>query len=753
MSSAGPGLNGSGLAASIARPRSWRPRTASDDWRTSLLLLVALLAILPGLHVILTGTDWLIQLGFVALLVLGAGAVTRLLTARRWIPPLVAAAATLAAFTAVFTPTTAFLAVIPTGGSFARFSAILEQAGVSINDQTLPAQADLGITLVMCIGVAAVAFVADIIAIPLGAPALAGIPLLVLLAAPAWIDPGSSDPVTFILAILAYLLLLRVGSRPGQAPVSIGLGAAIVVVTIVLTLVLPSAESNSDAGNGTGFGTGVNPVLSLGNNLRQGTNRTVLTYTTSHAVGEYLRMVSVSDFTGSNWQPDATPAIRANTLDRIGPPPGLTTSIARDVDTTTVTVGQLTSSLLPLPYPATKVTGLSGAWYWSAPGLSVASPDRTTANQKYTVTDLAVEPTPDQLLAAGTTVPSGLGRYLQVPSDLPPIVAATAKKVVGTAPTNYEKALLLQAYFHDGDFTYSETAPVDDGYDGTGGQVIATFLLDKAGYCIHFAAAMAVMARTLGIPARISVGFLPGQMVSATRSDATFDVSTHDLHAWPELYFAGIGWTRFEPTVSKGFVPSYADSADPAVPAASASDNPLPKGSDATSAPVVAPTVAPTSRSVASTSGTVSNGTGSWLVLVLIVVAIALLGLAPGIVRSAQRALRIRRLGETRHRARSPALLGWREVLQTSMDVGRPIADTLTPREAAVALGVADSLALERMLNALERERFARDPRVYPVAGTDTRGLVAAVFATVKTRQRVVAVLFPASLWGRFTRR
>ncbi|MES2170183.1 MAG: DUF3488 and transglutaminase-like domain-containing protein [Actinomycetota bacterium] len=734
------------LRVSIARPRTWRPRVASDDWRTSLLLFVALLVTLSGLHVILNGTDWLIQMGFVCLLVLGAAAATRLITARPWIPPVVSVVATLVALTAVFAPATAFAAIIPTGDTVTQFSKLLADAGVSINEQSIPAQVDLGITFVMCIGIASAALAADILAIGFGAPALAGIPLLVLLAAPAFIDPGSSDPLVFILSALAYLLLLRVGSRSGQARLSLGLGAAIIALTIVLAVVLPSTRDS--ANDGTGFGNGVNPVLSLGNDLRQGSDRTVLSYETSAGVGEYLRLVSVSDFEGSDWQPDASSTNRANTVDRIAAAPGLTSAIARTADTTTVKVGPLTSSWLPLPYPSTKVTGLTGSWYWSSEGHSVTSQDRTTAGQKYTVSDIAVDPTPEQLLAAGNSVPAGLGRYLQVPKGTPAIIAATAKKIVGTAPTNYEKALLLQSFFHDGLFSYSETAPVDQGYDGTGGDVIAKFLQAKSGYCIHFASAMAMMARTLGIPARISVGFLPGQEVTATREGGTFDITTHDLHAWPELYFAGIGWTRFEPTVSRGVVPDYADPSAADVPAASATDNPLPTGGAVPSVPAEAPTTAPSSTALATGTRSTSGGIGFTLWLLLVVLVIAVLALVPGGLRSVQRARRIRGLAS----ARSPALVGWREVLQTSLDVGHPIADTLTPREAAVALGVGERPSLERMLDALERERFAKDPRAYAGAADDARDLVAAVFATVKPRARTVAALFPASVWGRIIR-
>ena len=57
---------------------------------------------------------------------------------------------------------------------------------------------------------------------------------------------------------------------------------------------------------------------------------------------------------------------------------------------------------------------------------------------------------------------------------------------------------------------------------------------------------MALMARILGIPARVGIGFLPGQ----AGKDGEYIVRMHDMHAWPELYFQGVGWVRFEPTPS-----------------------------------------------------------------------------------------------------------------------------------------------------------------------------------------------------------
>ena len=90
------------------------------------------------------------------------------------------------------------------------------------------------------------------------------------------------------------------------------------------------------------------------------------------------------------------------------------------------------------------------------------------------------------------------------------------------------------------DFTYS-TEPLP----GSGYRALENFLLrDRRGYCEQFAASMAMMAREVGIPSRVAVGFLPGERVE----DNTWEVSIRDMHAWPELYFAGYGWVRFEPT-------------------------------------------------------------------------------------------------------------------------------------------------------------------------------------------------------------
>ena len=98
--------------------------------------------------------------------------------------------------------------------------------------------------------------------------------------------------------------------------------------------------------------------------------------------------------------------------------------------------------------------------------------------------------------------------------------------------------------------------------DSTGVESVAAFLQQRAGYCVHFASTMAVLARDLGIPARVAVGFTAGE----EQKDGSHVVKTHDAHAWPELYFGGVGWVAFEPTPAGARTPTPGFSVGAGVP-------------------------------------------------------------------------------------------------------------------------------------------------------------------------------------------
>ena len=142
--------------------------------------------------------------------------------------------------------------------------------------------------------------------------------------------------------------------------------------------------------------------------------------------------------------------------------------------------------------------------------------------------------------------------YLEVPANSPSEIRSLAAAVTGDEETRFRKARALQQWFReDGGFEYSDRAIDDD--PGS-----LTAFLDESGrvgYCEQFAASMAIMARIIGIPARVAVGFLNSEPAGPNQ----YEFSAHDLHAWPELYFPGAGWVRFEPTpgARAETVPSY----------------------------------------------------------------------------------------------------------------------------------------------------------------------------------------------------
>jgi len=146
----------------------------------------------------------------------------------------------------------------------------------------------------------------------------------------------------------------------------------------------------------------------------------------------------------------------------------------------------------------------------------------------------------DQLRRASTDYPAPIRMiYLRVP-ELDPRVAELARQVAASATNHYDRARAIETYLRSS-FTYSLDPPAIDPANPIG-----SFLFQsKTGYCEYFAAAMAVMLRTLGIPSRLVNGFQTG---TYNRVGKDFVVRARDAHSWVEVYFPDYGWTAFDPT-------------------------------------------------------------------------------------------------------------------------------------------------------------------------------------------------------------
>lgn len=151
----------------------------------------------------------------------------------------------------------------------------------------------------------------------------------------------------------------------------------------------------------------------------------------------------------------------------------------------------------------------------------------------------------NQLRAASTAYPAWIGPYLQLPADLPRSIAAKAQDVTAAAPTAFDKAVALEQYLR--------TFPVDTEIAAAPPRKdsVEYFLFDaKRGYFDYHASAMVVMLRTLGIPARLAVGYVLRQEDRVPGTNV-YQVSEDNAFAWPEVYFPGLGWIEFNPTPSE----------------------------------------------------------------------------------------------------------------------------------------------------------------------------------------------------------
>lgn len=161
--------------------------------------------------------------------------------------------------------------------------------------------------------------------------------------------------------------------------------------------------------------------------------------------------------------------------------------------------------------------------------------------EKYTVRVLVADKSPSVLSAAGVDYPEEItDAYLQLPQDLPDRITTLSEDITANATTPYEKVLAIDKYLSR--LPYSlEVEELPEGSDA-----VSDFLFtQKKGFCLHFASAMAVMLRSVEVPSRLVVGYLPGD---PGKEKDTYYLRDKHYHAWTQVYFPDYGWIDFEPT-------------------------------------------------------------------------------------------------------------------------------------------------------------------------------------------------------------
>lgn len=692
--------------------------------------------------------------------------------------------------------------LLPVGGTAAEIWQALETSvrtarlyAAPIGDEVPP------VWPLLLVAGAAVLVLVDTLACTLGKVAASGLGLLAVYALPSGVLDGGPDVMSFLGAAVGFLVLLHLDSRdhllrwgrtvgPDQDVPWRGnplgeamragagrIGVAATALALVVPTFLPTVGVNVlDLGSGTGDGDIRirKPIADMRRDLERGEDVPLVRVRTDDPDPSYLRISVLNRYTGDEWSSGDRDVARDSRADGTVPlPRGLSddvplTTYAYDV----AVAGDFDSTWLPTQYPVSAVDA-PGDWRFDPATMDflAADDDLDTRGIDYTMTAVDPDFGTNRAFFGNHRTGDVSEEVLHVPGTVPPIVRNLARDVTSGATSDYERALLLQRWFRqDGGFTYDlRKAP-----EGTGNQTLEGFLArnGRVGYCEQFASAMAVMARVLDIPARVAVGFLEPDPLG----DDTWEYSSHDLHAWPELYFAGSGWVRFEPTPSGRVadVPAYTR-----VAVAGGSDDPRGGPSGATSATsgataTTAPSGGPNRRpEIDRDPGTLADAdegglptpvlVGGVVLLVLLLAGAAALG-GPTTVRARGRRTRF---------AGSPDDV-WREVRSTAVDLGLAWPAGRSPREAGAFL--LDHLAaptdrpaerprtgaeaapeaadaLERLVLAVERSRYARPGGVATLERTavaeDGALVVAALEAGVTPRARRRARWVPLSVWRR----
>ena len=684
--------------------------------------------------------------------------------------PIVQAVALFAVLVARFT-TDPPLGFVPTSDAMAALREVLATGMGEVNRYAPPVPVSSAVTAVTAIGLGCVAIVVFVLQVNLRMPVAAGLALISVYVVPALVLDEGAPWWAFAAVAAGWMLLLisdeRVGlvgwgrvlrrteggaatsAASGLSSAALRLGGIAVVTAVALPILVPSLTDAVLGRHPTGFGSGegtgnapdqvgLNPFVSLRRDLLEQPDAVVLRYTTTTAAPSYLRAVVLEQYVGEKWLPRALdPATATRVTDGTALQVAIGTGVATTRQTYDLTADRLVNPYVPVPENATAVRGLAGQWYDDNQTGTIFGIDSTTKDASWSVDALAAAPTTAQFQASTSGSSPDL-EQLRVAGDLPEVLTADARAWTADGATNYEKAILLQNHFLQ-NFAYSTAAAADQS-----SSAIESFLRDRSGYCQQFAATMALMARSLGIPARVVVGYTPG-----TKDGNTWVVTGKDAHAWPELFFPGIGWVRFEPTPRSATdgggvqVPAYAQSLPPAATDPGATPRPSSTSVNGKLGNLLdtgAGAAVPFDGPAAVTTADEWRQRG---LLALLVVGL-LLAAAPAAWRWARRRRRLS--------ASASVEDAWEELRDTALDLGIDWSDARTPRQAVAGVIAGQHLtgtvaeAATRVGRVTERSRYAPLPPSAEGLAEDVSAVRTALLDRVDRSARLRAILLPASL-------
>jgi hypothetical protein len=471
---------------------------------------------------------------------------------------LVSAAALLLTITWLAVPHATWHA-LPTLTTVRSLGTLATLVGQQAREYVSPAPATPALVMAGAIAVWAAVFSCYALAFRAQSPLLSLVPPLALLVFADSVLDDMTKPVYGVLFLVAALAVLFADSLrrirawgPVWSPVADHdrllpvagsnarrVGATALVVAALAPLFVPGFGTTSVL-DISRFGSDnrirVSPLVQMGAILRDTKDNNPpffeVQVDTNHL--SYWQMVALDTFDGNTWQQrndDGTQVANGSIqLPQAGEPVHQTFTILDDLGYSWLVAGG----------EPTAITIDHDVW-WHPLSSSLTMDGWPDKGESYQVDSVYANPSPDQLRGVGT-VPEDQGTFTALPTGIPTSVKATAEQWTRSADTNYDKVMAIMQHLRvSGGFTYDPNVDLQDNP-----QSLADFLIQRKGFCQQFASLMAVMLRSIDIPARVGLGFTQGEAVP--NETGTYVVHGHDFHSWVEVPFNGYGWLNFDPT-------------------------------------------------------------------------------------------------------------------------------------------------------------------------------------------------------------
>jgi transglutaminase-like putative cysteine protease len=507
-------------------------------------------------------------------------ALARVYSGATWIAPLLLAAALPAAIlalgetrrwnplvtTAVTAVVGAWLAIlvdvpgktilgVPAAGAIAAAAHDIARSPHILRSAVVPV-APVGAALMLAVvATFVVSLAAELTARRLEAPIGAIGPSIALYVAISALGSGRWAPTTacYALVVIEYLVALQHSDmetrrtwfqsarhrRSQLVTGGAGAGALVVAVALALGPGLPGARADAwikyrslGSGKGSSVLNVLSPLVSVGAKLtgREST-REVFTVRTTEKNGNYWRVIALDRFQNDGWSLNSD---RRSATKLPGPTGGPGTSLV----TETFQLDQIDPDWLPAAYRPVQVDAPGSQVLLDSTSLFL---DRPLAGLGYTVESEIANPAKSALEAVTDGDLEAMKADTSLPDDFSRRARSYAQDITHDAQTPYDKAIALMKTFQSPPFVYDPTVSL-----GTDAGALDKFLFSTHhGFCEQYAAAFAELARSIGLPTRVAVGYQRGTL----QGDGLWHVEERDAHAWPEVWLGPtVGWFRFEPT-------------------------------------------------------------------------------------------------------------------------------------------------------------------------------------------------------------